>query len=1123
MMSPKTLWNILPIKEWMNAEAMAVVVSSLMTIITTALASLYVFNNNVLALSNFKDRAIGISIISGINASLRTDIYIGLILGAIAIFFIYLFLSEFFIKKMFTLRLPEIPPGQTETDTGIFVNNGLLYLLSFSIILSVLYAITDKAIFINGLFISLLFLLVMCMVMVVKYIAGRRSNTDIRSLLDNEYVITYFLMLPYCLICTSWVILNQTFGVTYWYFAFYLILIAALFAVYYCLVKRYCKSLADKSRLDAILISSGTPLVFIPISIPLSNELQYTLSGVWHIAPQTLSTIIIIVLVAISVAIVFLSKIYRIPTPKTFIENIFFPVILASILLFKYYQPFLTIGSYDMFHNGETMISNQQLFSYGSIPFINIYPTHGFSSLFYQILYSAVNGYRPVEPMIWSWLAIIIEIIILYFILKEIVNPLFAFLSLLLIPVVSLFGYYDYYLFGLLPALSLLWLLQKRTFGRYMVHWAIVILAMLWRIDFGMAAGAITIFFLLVFPIWDVWKNKANVKRELLPLVFSLVIVMGVATLTFAILSALGRVSFHSIMTQLVEFTLFQDSVMAYTSILPAGFPNDWLIVLKAVVEYVILPGIGVFYVIYFVYRRVVKGRAVTNPQIVLLFVAILSLIMSTRSMGRHSLIELYNPCLFVLLVICLPFYISTKKHYVAAIVFSCILLIYLVPLNILSAQPSDILISGDSFQFFGFHDWTEKGNRIIDDKSQYNAIVSFLNDSMSDNQTFLEFTNSPMLYVLSDKKFESYIIPDLYQTSEPIQNETLKKIKADYASNCIPIVIFKQNNEFWDNVDGVPNEIRSYDITEFIYENYQPVGYIGNYQIWAADNINTSLGNNVYVWQTLPIKEDSVILNNASISDGSGFIVNCSSPDPYVYNFLDLNNISNNIDGSSVTLKVVYNCSANGTAQVFESYDNSPFSEAMSSWFTVQKTNDSPSEAIVPLVSKSGKLTNIRLDPPDNSTFEVLSVELNESPYFFKPYDGMDQNFNLQMLPYIWGTYDPEKAVNNTKIIETINGSKMTLSKGQKIDLQFSPDIDKTTGNYIHIRAKADNVTNMNISYDNGTSSVSFKILPSTTYKDYLIRISTQWAWMHEPVDNITLYSDDNVSIDSIMIRKGD
>lgn len=271
--------------------------------------------------------------------------------------------------------------------------------------------------------------------------------------------------------------------------------------------------------------------------------------------------------------------------------------------------------------------------------------------------------------------------------------------------------------------------------------------------------------------------------------------------------------------------------------------------------------------------------------------------------------------------------------------------------------------------------------------------ITNFINSSLAPHETYFDFSNAPLLYIFTNKKFTQYLIPNIFHSSEIIQNDAIRKFDTIYQQEKVPLVLFKQGNR-WDNVDFTPNEIRSYRIAEYIYTHYRPVGYIDNkYQLWIATYI-------------------------------------------------------------------------------------------------------------------------------DNR-----SVNYYETQKGFAPVSKITQNFTLQKLPYIWGTYDPYCAVTDTKVLKSlVANNTIVLEKKKELNFSVDTDIDKSSGNYVYMRLKSSRSANTTLKYGgDGLDIFTFVTIPTSKPEHYLIRVSTQWNWMHNPVDKISLISDENIELYEMNIRKGD
>ena len=120
-----------------------------------------------------------------------------------------------------------------------------------------------------------------------------------------------------------------------------------------------------------------------------------------------------------------------------------------------------------------------------------------------------------------------------------------------------------------------------------------------------------------------------------------------------------------------------------------------------------------------------------------------------------------------------------------------------------------------------------------------YLDLKQFMDENLSPNQTFFDFSNTPMLYYYCERQVPSYFCQNLQNTvDEYLQVEQLKLLSTELT----PIIIYSNYPEtWWDATDGVPNAIRQNLIAEFIHKNYQPHSIINNKNIWIAKGLTIS------------------------------------------------------------------------------------------------------------------------------------------------------------------------------------------------------------------------------------------------------------------------------------------
>jgi len=1056
----------------------------------------YIQNSDCLVLNSFTNRTIGIVVLAAVDASLRTNLYIALILLSIILFFTYFFLGTIISKKIIK-------------NTPVEFEKQILTSLSIVLIGTLfLFYSSQQLVFHNNGKVLLFLILLFIFIILIKSFSYDNKRKALYNLLSDSRIIVLSLIGPVIFLGIYWQLFGGRFiinsQVLYLYLSFWVL----LFVTYY-LLHRFLKSLSlTDSNVANLTVTSSIPLSLILLSIPVANEIQYAISSSFQISPRTISVLITASLTISSIILmVFLIKKRKFQyNLEKITYNIHLPLFIFSIALFKFHQHSLKYPKFDIFHTGERLISTQQLFSFGRIPFIDLYPTHGLSESIGQILYSLVNGYKPIEPLIWRWISLVLVALLLYFLLKKLGGPIFSALIILFIPIMDIFGKavtprQYFYFFCIIPAFTLAYAIKSPNLKRLSMHWVMCLLVLLWRIEIGIPSIVATIFILFFTYLRKFLKGEEGLKAELRSLLYSAFFVLVPCLTLFLFLVHIADESVTNIIIQNIQLVKFQ-ALIAARELLYADF--SYLVLF----QYIIVPLISIFYIIYFIYYIILKEEKFSDGQYMLLFLAVFSLILSLRSTQRHCLLEAYNAYQFVFLFLCIPFYLRIRRPHYSQLFFTCLLAAYL-PLF-----PSyTTLLKADNM--FEFTDWKGKEPRVVfADHYKYKDITKFLSENLGERETFFDFSNAPLLFVLSDKEFIPYLVPNGFYSSEIVQMDIVKKLSEAYRNRELPYVIFKQASVF----RSVPNEIRSYRISEFIYRNFKPFGNMGKFQIWTAKY--KSHNNLIKSIRYLELSPNRIKMHNMKKLKGNGIIVDGGHDDPYFYNFARFQDVKKP-PYRNTFLKIEYRCSKEGKLAFYFRFDGPRF---VSQTVYKLKIANCLSEITVPIPDNLHQLTNIRIDPPDSSVFQIEKAAILETNSTLRPVGKIGQNFDLQKLPYIWGTYDPKEATSKSTLLQKLKPSHLKIGKGGKATFHFAPEFDKSSGNYIHMKIKSPKAAHVSIRYGiNSTSSIEFDTIPGASFEDYLIRISSQWSWMSEPVDEITIMTTENILINEISIRKGD
>lgn len=139
-------------------------------------------------------------------------------------------------------------------------------------------------------------------------------------------------------------------------------------------------------------------------------------------------------------------------------------------------------------------------------------------------------------------------------------------------------------------------------------------------------------------------------------------------------------------------------------------------------------------------------------------------------------------------------------------------------------------------------------------------------------------------------------------------------------------------------------------------------------------------------------------------------------------------------------------------------------------------------------------------------------------------------RDFNLKKLPYIWGTFDTTDPVSRQPVQNVLFDGEIPVDFGNPaVFTNISPDLDKTSGNYLLIKLRSPRSGEIQMEYGNADDNVGkpaimkFETVPSDKEQNYLIRISSQWDWYSKPTTYIRLSSTVPITLYDCKILKGD
>lgn len=772
------------------------------------------------------------------------------------------------------------------------------------------------------------------------------------------------------------------------------------------------------------------------------------------------------------------------------------PVFLSGMMALISYIPVMREAP-GMFEIANPVLSVQQFYEFGKIPFIDTFNSHELSEILFPFLYTWINGYSDLSFLTYNFLENILAVLVIYFfLLKFTRNPYIASFTLFFVPFSGILLPVGYFSVLIIP-LFLLYLHRKQTISVFFILFCILFFLIIWRIDIGYSGCIAAFLFMGIYSLTRYSNNFSfsSFRKAFLLFLFALLILFS------ALYIAFGQKLIHAITAIYSYFNSAQ--TFGFPDLAEQGNYTYFL------VHYFVFPVI-ISCLITGIIIMLIKNKVIhqTPPDILILFLflSLFYLINFHRGLIRHALIENTDYSLtsfgfFILggsIFLVRPLWSELKK-FIFFICFSGLLIIaFKFPkddIHVLSYFGS-FLEKTDSL--FAVNESGSKIARYTEDSTykrpHYEEIADFLRTHLQKDETFIDFVNSPMLYFYSHKKNPVFFNQPMHCS----HNEYLQKRYIDEVSDSkIPYVIFSKYPEVAGvtDVDGIPNAARYFLIAEYIYRDYRPFAVINNFCIWKKNG---------------PDGTDSpqiTTIYNAGNADTA------SEPTLYLTTriFPDFS--------KRIFLSVNYTCREEARITVQWNYGPVVFSAYPDSSVALFELKNIPHDT----------LKNLQLSVSPDSKIKIEKISIIESNYIPDVFSTRSICFsNLKFAPYIWGQFDERSAEGRTKNIISLTAGNLLLKKKEMKKISFAPVGNKQQGNYLIFKIKnlAARTADINVAYGKGgatSGSFTFRIKDGESENRYVLRISTQYNWLAENNDWISITPAEDIEISSIEITEAD
>lgn len=897
----------------------------------------------------------------------------------------------------------------------------------------------------------------------------------------------------------------------------YLILVFSVISIL-TVYMRYGNRAANLRQLQIALIPLAFTLLAVSIYLELVNILnQYDI----FLTHKTRGSMLIYLGAAlIGVILYFILKKRTIAVNFSW-ERYYYPTIILS-LCFIVVQPQLqmAIGT-DLFEaaNGGTAIS--QLFLFGKLPIMESYSGHMLSDSIWGILYGVLNNdsfgafFSPYNVYVLAVVSII-----LYFLLKSCFEKDFAFIMTVLFPFIG--GQIIWSHVGFISILALVYLLKlKKTFA-YFVFWITLAGSCLYQLDTGVAYGVGSVISLICVCLLK--QERINFKK----LILSFGITAGGFLGVFVSICIIKQIPVLNRIKEFIAISLSNQN-WAYSNI---GNPS----LFSFFFVYVLIPSVTVGMLLLLV--GLIKREKTEMPAYVLAIILAIGFAYITnipRALVRHNL----NESNYVLLLFTAPLFLSLALAFMMKknrrIVFSSAFFIIMLTTSVVAANTNistQTLIS-NSINRFGAGDITtenvamKKVQRVDTSeemKQSYLSVVNQLNKMLLPGETYIDFTNQTLLYALSGRQNPVYVNQSPgHLSGEFTQEQFIVQVEAMHEQT--PIAILPRNTvKFGFVLDGIQNSFRYYKVAEYMWQNFTPLGVIGDYAIWCRNKRISDYKSLGSIANSITISKNNfqnLTCYDAQIQNDNGdILIIAGAKDPQLSG---LENLFKDIlpNSREVEFGIEYTSSVSGNVQLFYTQQKDEyFSESCS---ILQQTQAS---GWLYFQVPRTEFSKFRLDIPNGSNFKIKEITLRSADklsFCDYGYAKLEEahTYNLGAIPYLWGNLDNDKAYKNEKIVDAL-----TLNENlYKIDLNKIP---KDDGNYLLLEINAQQDSSATVSF--GTNATGdFLTLNTFTFSTYsgnhiyLLRVSCDFYWYSKEINSFMLNVGNNVSVRNVQILRGD
>ena len=872
------------------------------------------------------------------------------------------------------------------------------------------------------------------------------------------------------------------------------------------------------------------PLFFILSAPEVAQELAYVALLRWDLAPSIREITWILAIGALllwagTLLAARLGRFRRIRSCSWIVSRLSIPMLIATLGTVPLVPRASGLLAPDVHHWGEALIPLDQFLKFGSIPYIDLLPTHGVLSnvgpLLHRVLY---GGYSIDEYMLGSAVTIAIGLMCAYYFLRRAFSSpglaalLIGFLQPLFDPGLGLAS--PTYSVGLIAILAIgravrIW--RRRAF---LEAGAVVLIAGLFRADVAMGGALIAA---IIFTAAAILRPRGE---RWLPLSFAAVLAAPISLCMLVLLFSKGGLDKIAAIR-----TLFSLDFQAL-SIVPPEFLSPGLnrypsnLFLFCLFPASLMAGILLaLKVLSVVATRPAPGSVESRSRSSLIWRAGVALsLVGYNLLIFHRVLERFSEAL----TMALPQYalsFSLVSILLCMTILACpkdalVLMWVAATLLTIAAVPNKNVMFGRGVM--GYFDWpvnsmdhparmnefTARINIPAEILTAWRSLRDYINREVPPGDTFAELGNQPLLNVALNRPFPAFNMVTISSTGEAIQRAYLDSWDVAH----VPVVVVHGAEGWLNSIDTVPDPVRNYRLHERLHEFYQRDTQVGPFVIYKrrdlagpdpgpfqAAQLETSVEVN---------KQTPLVINTPGLSVMPArevvvrFESRCAAKSAFHIGFaVQATPASNNAIQTS--------CGADGF---------SPLNE----WSAFQVKSP---------LSLSGPVNSVVFTAAGDAPIQVRNIAVTEAQ---KSADldtppGTPIPYEVRWLPYVWGQFDPRMAATKRPVVWSADH---TIELAPNTSLTWDVDIPAADSAYVRVDAESDVEGSLIFNYAKQDIPLStakgFRFsIRAGARATYLIRPSVQAYWFGDrsPVRKLLLWNNSArpVKIFRIAVLAGD